>query len=78
MGRETKMDTGSFLKCCTARALEVGLLRGTMNPQGGKPFLKFSSVVFLLLHTDVTVAEFGSNYLSVMDEHHYLPGETER
>lgn len=35
------------------------------------------SVVFLLLHADVTVAEFGSSYLSVMDEDYYLPGETE-
>lgn len=35
------------------------------------------SAVFLLLRPDVTEAEFGSGYLSVMDEHYYLPGETE-
>lgn len=35
------------------------------------------SAVFLLLHPDVTGAEFDSGYLSVMNEHYYLPGEME-
>lgn len=36
------------------------------------------SVVFLLLLTDVTEMEFGSCYLSVMDEHYNLLRETGR
>lgn len=36
------------------------------------------SVVFPLLHADGTAAGFGPGCFSAMDEHLYLPAETER
>lgn len=60
-------------------------MRDIMNHQSAgillmESFWKDSeiAVVFLLLLTDVTEMEFGSCYLSVMDEHYNLLRETGR
>lgn len=91
MGHENKMGTKGFLGCCTTRALKkypwvplwgvwwtvrMGIFSWNcpvVNLERGSE----ASAVFLLLCPDVTEAEFGSGYLSVMDEHYNLPGETE-